>query len=371
MSAGIDHKKLVIEKRPDLQPKPKDITKLVFGHTFTDHMLEIDWTAEHGWGVPRIHAYGPLALDPAASVLHYAMECFEGMKAFRDPKGHLRMFRPMMNMERMVRSGKRVALPEFDGAELLECIKALVHLDQDWCPTGRGYSLYIRPTFISTHAAVGVQWPEQAKIFVILSPVGPYYATGWKAVKLVCSDGTYCRAFPGGTGCYKVGGNYALSMVPQEDAHHKGYQQVLWLHNKECTEVGTMNFFLYWINEQGKKELITCPLNDMILPGVTRDSVLRLAREMHGDIVVSERTYTIDQVIKALKENRVLEAFGTGTAAVISPVCAIAYEGQEYHIPVDTSDPKSQIGPLAKKLYESLAAIQYGEVDHPWTITVQ
>jgi branched-chain amino acid aminotransferase len=332
-------------------------------------MLDVDWNETEGWSAPRISPRHNLQLDPACSVFHYAMEAFEGMKAFRDPSGKLRLFRPDMNMARLNRSSGRVGLPSFSEEDLLVCIKKLVEIDQDWCPTGHGFSLYIRPCIISTHPVVGVMMPGMAKLFVIMSPVGPYYPTGWKAVKLLCSEG-YVRAFPGGTGQYKVGGNYALCMVPQHEAHVKGYSQVLWVFERKCTEVGTMNFFVLWKLPSGQRELVTCPLADMILPGVTRDSVLQLARKEFPDLIVSERDYTIDEVIQAIQEGRMLEAFGTGTAAVISPVCSVSFGGVEYQIPVDPSNPKAQIGPFASELYTRLAKIQYGEVDHPWTVTV-
>jgi len=363
--------KLTKERTTTPAPKPEKST-LVFGHTFTDHMLEIDWNNKDGWGAPRIVPRHNLSLDPAASVFHYAIEVFEGMKAFRGDDGKVRMFRPMMNMERMNRSAQRVALPQIDPKGLLACIKELVLFDQDWIPEGAGYSLYVRPTLISTHAYVGVAIPASAKLFVILSPVGPYYPTGWKPVKLICSDERYCRAWPGGSGCYKVGGNYALTLVPQKEAAQKGYAQVLWLYNDLVTEVGTMNFFLLWVNEQGEKELITCPLNgDMILPGVTRDSILQIAREMK-EFKVSERDYTMSEVAKAIDEGRVLEAFGTGTAAVVSPVCLISYKGKDYSI-IDPKHPDAGVGPVTKKLYDAIQAISYGRApyqNHTWVDTL-
>lgn len=362
----IDVSKLTIEHTKNPAPKPEKST-LVFGKVFSDHMLEIDWTAEEGWGHPYITPRHNLSLDPAASVLHYAIECFEGMKAFKGKDGKVRMFRPMMNMERMNRSGQRVGLPPLDPKGLLECIKALVKLDESWVPEGEGFSLYIRPTYISTHAAVGVCLPTHAKIFVILSPVGPYYPTGWKPVKLLCSEG-YCRAWPGGSGCYKIGGNYAITLVPQKEAAQKGYTQVLWLSEGKVTEVGTMNFMLVWETKTGERELITCPVvGDMILPGVTRDSVLNLARKW-GDIKVTERDYTIDEVVEAIEQGRVLEAFGTGTAAVVSPVCGISYKGKEYTIK-NKHDPNAAVGAVTKRAFEEIQGISYGEgkwAGHAW-----
>lgn len=362
-----DTSKLTIERTKAPKPKPEKST-LVFGRTFTDHMLEIEWNIEGGWGNPRIVPYHKLELDPSASVFHYAIEVFEGMKAFRGVDGKIRMFRPMANMERMNRSGQRVGLPPIDTKGFLECIKELVRVDQDWIPEGEGFSLYVRPTYISTFPAVGVTAPGSALLYVILSPVGPYYASGWKPVKLICSDEKYCRAWPGGSGCYKVGGNYAITLVPQREAAAKGYSQVLWLYEDKVTEVGTMNFFLFWVNEAGEKELITCPTNtDMILPGVTRQAALDVAREW-GEFKVSERDYTMTEVAKAIEEGRVLEAFGTGTAAVVSPVCCISYKGKEYPI-VNKDCPSGGIGPITKRIYDEIEGISYGDpkyAGHPW-----
>lgn len=364
----IDHKRLIVELTKTPAAKPADPFQLKFGRTYTDHMLEIEWSAENGWDAPRIVPRHPLMLDPGASVLHYALEAFEGMKAFLDPQGNLRLFRPMMNMHRFIRSAGRVTLPSFNPEELLECIKELLRIEKDWCPKPRGTALYIRPTIISTYPVVGVTVPQTALIYVILCPVGPYYPTGWQPVKLLCSDG-YCRAFPGGTGSYKVGGNYAMSMVPSEEAAKKGYQQVLWLHEDNCTEVGTMNFFTLWKTKDGKKELVTCPVGDVCLAGITRDSVLHLAREK-SDLIVSERNYTIHELIEAQQEGRLLECFGTGTAAVISPVSCIGFKGKDYDVPLNAKDPKQPIGPFAKEIYDQLTAIQYGDVEHSWAMTV-
>ena len=367
-NSKIDITKLTKKLTDAPKPKPEKST-LVFGRTFTDHMLEVEWDIKSGWAAPRIVPYHKLELEPSASVFHYAIEVFEGMKAFRGSDGKIRMFRPMLNMERMNRSGQRVSLPPIDPAGLLACIEELVRTDEAWIPEGEGFSLYIRPTYISTFPAVGVTAPQTALLYVILSPVGPYYASGWKPVRLICSDEKYCRAWPGGSGCYKVGGNYAITLVPQKEAAAKGYSQVLWLYEDKVTEVGTMNFFLFWINEQGERELITCPTNtDMILPGVTRQSTLDVARGWN-EFKVSERDYTMAEVAKAIEEGRVLEAFGTGTAAVVSPVCCISYKGKDYEI-VNKENPKAEIGPITKRIYDEIEGISYGvgkfAGGHPW-----
>jgi len=254
--------------------------ELLFGKTFTDHLLEIDWDSENGWSAPQIIPFDDLKIHPAASSLHYGLQCFEGMKAYVDDNSDVRLFRPDKNMERMNTSCERLFLPNFDGEELTECIKELIKVDRSWIPEGEGYSLYIRPTAISTHPYLGVTKPENAKVFVILSPVGPYYPSGFAPVKLF-ADNRNVRAWPGGIGYAKAGGNYAPTIGPQTEAAEKGYSQVLWLFGEDdqVTEVGTMNMFTFWINEEGEKELVTAPLDGTILPGVTRDSILQLARE--------------------------------------------------------------------------------------------
>ena len=235
---------------------------------------------------------------------------FEGMKAYVDKDGGVRLFRPDKNMERMNTSCSRLFLPEFDGEALTECIKELIRVDRDWIPEGDGFSLYIRPTAVSTHPYLGVCAAESSKIFVILSPVGPYYPEGFAPVKLF-ADNSNVRAWPGGIGYTKSGGNYAPSIGPQTDAAAKGYSQVLWLFgdDDQVTEVGTMNMFTLWINEDGEKELITAPLDDgTILPGVTRDSILELTRGW-GEFKVTERNFNMAELTKALDEGRVIESF--------------------------------------------------------------
>ncbi|GAB9474320.1 Branched-chain amino acid aminotransferase [Globisporangium polare] len=343
--------------------------KLTFGTTFTDHMLEIDWEQGEGWKNPLIRPYGPIAMDPASSCLHYALECFEGMKAYVDANGDIRLFRPDMNMKRLNSSMKRLLLPQFDIDQLTTCLKELIKIDRDWVPKGDGYSLYIRPTGISTHPYIGVGASLKAKIFIILSPVGPYYPEGFNPVKLFASD-TYIRAWPGGTGAFKLGANYAPGIMPQAAAGQKGYSQNLWIFgpDHEVTEVGTMNLFIHWINEAGEKELITPPLaRGDILPGVTRDSILTLAREW-GEFKVSEQNINMKQVQKAVREGRMLEIFGSGTAAIVSPVSTINYLDEDLHIPLDGTDGKA--GKIAERVWKELTEIQYGRKEHPWSVIV-
>lgn len=333
-------------------------------------MLEIDWDSKEGWQAPVIKPYGDFKISPAASVFHYALECFEGMKAYVDADENIRFFRPDMNMARMNRSAERLCLPPFDGEEFLACIKQLVAIDKNWIPAGEGYSMYIRPTYISTHPFVGVSAAEKAKLYCILSPVGPYYPSGFAPVKLWANPSSV-RAWPGGTGHTKIGGNYALSIKPGQEAIKKGYSQILWLFGEDLqvTEVGTMNQFFFWTNTEGERELVTAPLDGTILPGVTRDSILQLTREW-GDFKVTERTYTLSEVIAACNEGRMIEAFGSGTAAIVAPVNGIHYDDQDFDIPLDLTDPAAKAGPLTQKICDTLQSIQYGKLSHPWSVVV-
>ena len=368
--SAIDPSRVEITQTTNAAPQvPKE--ELVFGKTFTDHMLEIDWTKEGGWAAPKISPITDLRIHPAASSLHYGLQCFEGMKAYVDANGGVRLFRPDKNMERMNTSCKRLFLPEFDGEALTECIKQLIKVDRDWIPEGDGFSLYIRPTAVSTHPYLGVCAAEASKIFVILSPVGPYYPEGFAPVKLF-ADNKNVRAWPGGIGYTKSGGNYAPTIGPQTDVAAKGYSQVLWLFGEDdqVTEVGTMNMFTFWINEDGEKELITAPLGDgTILPGVTRDSILELARGW-GEFKVSERTYNMAELTRALDDGRVIECFGSGTAAVVSPIELISYKGKEYQVPLSATNPEQPAGDLTQRVWDSIIDIQYGKVEHEWSVLI-
>lgn len=361
-ASQLEASRLVVEK--STSPKEKiDKEKLTFGTTFTDHMLICDWQAEEGWLAPKIVPFGEMPVHPAASSLHYALQAFEGMKAYKDAQGKVRLFRPDMNMKRLNRSVERLSMPTFDGDQFTELIKELIRIDSAWVPEGDGYSLYIRPTAISTHPFLGVGAPKNSRLYVILSPVGPYYPTGFKPVSLY-ADNQNVRAWPGGVGFTKCGGNYAPTINPQSEAAQKGFQQVLWLYgeNDEVTEVGTMNMFTLWVNEDGEKELVTAPLDGTILPGVTRDSILAICRDL-GEFKVSERTYTMPQLAKAIDEGRVIDCFGAGTAAVVSPIKSINYKGKDYKLP-----EQETLGPLAKRMWDSITDIQYGRVENAWSI---
>lgn len=262
-------------------------------------MLEIDWTLENGWAAPQISKFHNFEMNPANSTLHYAIQCFEGMKAYPNDNGKdIQLFRPMMNMNRMRKSHEALALPDFDPEQFLECIKAVVSMDKDWMPFRDNHSIYIRPTGISWEATLGVKKPAAAKLFVIMSPVGPYYPRGFVPVKMLC-DTDHIRAWHKGVGDKKLGSNYGPTIFPQTKAEKKGYDQILWLVDDIVSEVGAMNLLVLWVNEDGKRELITCPLDGTILPGVTRDSILTLARETEDDLEVTERHFSIHEVIKA------------------------------------------------------------------------
>lgn len=350
-------------KPEQLQPKPEE-SALVFGKYFTDHMLEVTWDTKKGWGKPQITPLHSLEIHPAAKVLHYAIELFEGMKAYRGEDGHLRMFRPDRNMARMITTAKRSSLPPFDADEMIKCMKRLIQIDKSWIPHSTTSSLYIRPTFIATDPSLGVASPNKALLYVILCPVGPYFASGFKPVSLM-ADPQYVRSWPGGCGPMKMGAIYAPTIFIQKQAEHLGHQQVLWLYgpDHQLTEVGTMNIFIYMYNEKGEKELITPPLDGLILPGVTRLSLLELAREWN-EFLVTERTITMPEVIKAREEGRLIEIFGAGTACVVCPVAQIAYEGRVIEIPSGESS-------LSQRFYKAVSDIHYGRVKHSWAVDIE
>ncbi|AEO58981.1 hypothetical protein MYCTH_2306813 [Thermothelomyces thermophilus ATCC 42464] len=363
----IDPAQLVLNTTPNPKPlkKPED---LVFGRNFTDHMLTIEWDQATGWQRPHITPYQNLSLDPASCVFHYAFECFEGLKAYKDKEGRVRLFRPDKNMERFNKSAARIALPTFDSAALIDLIARFAKLESRFIPEERGYSLYLRPTMIGTQKTLGVGPPGSALLFVIASPVGPYYPTGFKAVSLEATDYAV-RAWPGGVGDKKLGANYAPCIVPQREAMSRGFQQNLWLFGEDeyVTEVGTMNFFAAVRNKQtGRKELLTAPLDGTILEGVTRDSVLSLARERLApegwDII--ERKFTMRELDEAAAEGRLIEAFGAGTAAIVSPVRAISWRGKLVNCGLKDHE---ESGEIATKMKNWIEARQYGDDAHEWS----
>ncbi len=350
-----------ITRATHLKPKPRD-TELGFGTVFTDHMFVADFQEGKGWYDPRIEPYGPLSLDPAAAVLHYAQGIFDGLKAFRGADGRVRLFRPQKHLERLNHSARRLCIPELDPELGLRSLVELVRLEQDWVPSSVGTALYIRPTVIASEPFLGVRPARQYVYFVILSPVGAYYREGLNPVKIRVED-KYVRAVEGGTGGAKTGGNYAASLRAAEEAHQAGFTQVLWLDGAQrryLDEVGTMNIML-----RIGDEVLTPPLTTgTILPGVTRDSVLLLLHEW--GVRVSERPIAIDEVVRAAHAGTLREVWGTGTAAVISPVGELAYKAERFTI------GDGRIGELTQRLYDAIVAVQYARVPDArgWTVPV-
>lgn len=340
--------------RPDeLKAKP-DGTALGFGKLFTDHMFTMRYTQGLGWHDPEIKAYQNFSMGPSAMGLHYGQSIFEGLKAYRGEGDRIFLFRPKDNLRRMNISADRMCMPEFDVDKVLVAMKELIRLDQKWVPHSPGATLYIRPTMIATEAALGVRPSKEYLFFIILSPVGAYYPEGFNPVRIYVSD-TYVRAVPGGVGSVKTAANYAASIKAAMEAQALGYTQVLWLDAVErryIEEVGTMNIF-FKINGQ----LITPPLGGSILPGITRDSAIQLAKDWGVD--VQERRISIDEVIEANDNGTLEEVFGTGTAAVISPVGSLYYQGRTITL------NQGQTGELSQKMFDVLQEIQYGRLPDP------
>ncbi len=349
-----------ITKARTLKTKPKD-AELGFGQIFTDHMFVADFQEEKGWYDPRIEPYGPLEMDPAAAVLHYAQAVFEGLKAFRGVDGKVRLFRPQKNVERLNNSARRMCIPPLDPDLALQSIVTLVGVEREWVPRTIGTSLYIRPTIVANEPFLGVRPAKSYVYFVILSPVGAYYPEGMAPVKIRVEE-KYVRAVEGGLGSAKTGANYAASLMAAEEAKHAGYTQVLFLdgvHRKFIDEVGTMNIMV-----KIGDEVITPPVGGTVLAGVTRDSALSLMRTW--GLKVSERPLTIDEVVAAHKSGALKEVWGTGTAAVISPVGELAYKNEKMVIHA------GRIGELTQKLHDAIVGIQYGKAPDPdkWTVEV-
>ena len=342
---------LSISKAETLKPKPED-TKLGFGTLFTDHMFNMDYHADQGWHTPRIEPYASIPLEPSTAVLHYGQAVFEGLKAYRTAAGTIQLFRPKENFKRLNRSCHKVCIPKIDEDFALESLKALLKLEADWVPHLFETSLYIRPTIIATDPFLGVRESYSYRYFIILSPVGVYYPEGFNPIKIwVAKD--HVRAVRGGLGEAKTPANYAASLYVGSQAHRKGYTQVLWLdgvERKYIEEVGSMNIF-FVIDD----EVVTPVLNGSILPGITRDSVIALAK--HWNLKVTERPISIDEVISEHASGKLQEIFGAGTAAVISPVGEINYD-EKIHTVGD-----GNVGPMAKRFYQALTDIQYGKTD--------
>jgi branched-chain amino acid aminotransferase len=343
-----------------LKEKPAQ-DSLGFGNHFTDHMFLMKWDRQSGWHDAKICPYHEFKLDPAAMVFHYGQAIFEGLKAYRGKDGQIYLFRPQDNIERMNVSAQRLCMPRLPIEKVFKALKALVYLDRDWIPTVEGATLYIRPTMIAVEPALGVRPAGEYYFFIIMCPVGAYYPEGFGPTKIYVTD-KYARAVKGGVGHVKTAGNYAASIMAAQEAHQAGYTQVLWLDacdKKYVEEVGTSNIF-FMINN----ELVTPPLGGSILPGITRDSVIRLAREWGLKVV--ERPVTIDEVVAASVDGTLTEAFGTGTAAVISPVGELCYQSKQYVI------NGGKVGVLSQRMFDELQAIQGGQQEDPfkWIVRV-
>lgn len=337
------------------RPKPP-VRELGFGKFFSDHMFTAEYTKGRGWHDAQVRPYENLSLDPAASVLHYGQALFEGMKAFRQSNGRIVLFRPEYNWQRLCAGAERLCMQAPPKEIMIEGLRQLVRVDQDWVPHERGTALYLRPTLISTEAFLGVRPAERYLFFIILSPVASYYAEGSAAVKIWIEDEDL-RAAPGGLGATKAAANYAASLRAAVQAKKKGYAQVLWLDHlrKNIEEVGTMNVFFVFENE-----IATPKLNGSILAGGTRDCAITLLQEAGHKVV--EREISLEEVRRGLQNGKLKEAFGTGTAAVVTPIGELA--GREFNSRLGDGG----WGPVAKDLFQKLSGIQYGEIPdrHGW-----
>lgn len=344
-------------------PKAKpDPNNLPFGSNFTDHMFIMEYDEGQGWHDGRIVPYAPLQIDPAAVVLHYGQEMFEGLKAYKTVDGRVQLFRPEMNAKRTNNTNDRLCIPKVDEELYVEAVKQLVKVDMDWIPEKKDTSLYIRPFIFGTEPTLGIHASTSYLFVIILSPSGPYYENGLEPTKLYVED-TYVRATAGGTGEAKCGGNYAASLKAQVIAHEQGYDQILWLdgvERKYVEEVGTSNAF-FVIGD----EIITAPLEGTILPGITRNSCIQVLKDK--GYKVSERRMAIDEVVEAHKKGEFKEMFASGTAAIISPVGTLKYKDTVMEI----NDGK--IGPVAQLLYDTIYGIQTGAVEdtYGWTVPVE
>lgn len=339
---------LKVIKATNLKEKPEKVTG--FGKLFTDYMFVMDYEQGEGWHNPRIEPYKPVMMDPGSSVLHYGQGIFEGLKAYKTAEGKVQMFRPKDNFLRLNRSAEKLCIPQIDVDFVLDALHKLIELEKEWIPTEEGTSLYVRPYIVATESFLGVRPAFNYKLFIILSPVAAYYPEGLKPVKILV-ESNYVRAVRGGLGEAKTMANYAASLLAAQEANKKGFTQVLWLdgvEQKYVEEVGTMNIFFKIAGE-----VITPSLDGSILPGITRDSVIKVLKEWN--VPVSERKISIDEVVEAYKKGTLEEVFGTGTAAVISPVGELTYK--------DTKMELKDLGAdsTAHKIYDYLTAIQYGK----------
>ncbi|KAF8508486.1 branched-chain-amino-acid transaminase [Gautieria morchelliformis] len=398
--SDIEVSRLTITHASTLKPLPRP-ESLTFGSTMTDHMLIMSFDPLSGWSAPAVRPYGPLNLDPASSCFQYCPNIFEGMKAYLGPDGTPLLFRPDMNMARMARSAARVALPSFNQDALLTLIKKLVMIDARWIPSLPGYSLYIRPTLIGTRPALGVIPSTHATLYVILSPTGPYFSPSLTTPRIrswisLLASSSNVRAWPGGTGAYKLGGNYSPCFEPQREAAKQGYSQILWLLPIETegkkewkvTECGQMNFMCVIRRDDGGIDIVTPLLDGTILPGVTRDSIISLAANHNKsfplpgvpsnvDVGVREDTIYMSHIVLWAQEGRLLEAFGAGTAAVLAGVWRVGWEGRDIVFGNGMQDELKDgekdvngLGPVGKALYDRILEIQGGRVQgHEWSVS--
>ncbi len=348
-------------KAKELKQKP-NWNELGFGKYFTDYMFTMDYIDGQGWINAKIEPYAPIPFEPSAIVLHYALETFEGLKAYKTEDGRILLFRPEMNARRMQNSNYRLCMPSLSEEDFIEAISKLVSIEKDWIPTLPGTSLYIRPFMFAYENHLGVHPAHSFKFVIILSPVGNYYKNGMEPVKIYVEE-EYVRAVKGGTGFAKCGGNYACSVIAQDKAEKMGYTQVLWLdgqHHKYVEEVGTMNV-MFVIDD----EVVTCPCEGSVLPGVTRDSVIQILKKW--GYKVSERLLSIDELMEAGHNGKLKEAFGTGTAAVISPIGVLTYRNDTVIV------NNEKIGSLTQKLFDYLTGIQWGKIkdEFNWTREVK
>ncbi|KAK4042668.1 aminotransferase [Parachaetomium inaequale] len=373
---GLDASKLTITRAdPTARAVPDQATACSGLETIcTDHMITATWKHSTGWSAPELKPYGPLSLMPTASVLHYATECFEGLKAYRGHDGSLRLFRPNLNAKRMLMSSLRISLPGFDPTQVEKLILALMAVDgPKWLPRSRpGSYLYLRPAVIGTQPQLGVQTTKEALLFITASFM-PLMDSPQGGLKLHTNPEDMIRAWVGGFGYAKVGANYGPSLLATNEARARGFGQILWLYGPEgyCTEAGASNFFVLWRTKEeegGKLQLVTAPLDDkLILDGVTRRSVVELARErLAGEVEVVERKYTIDEVVEADREGRLVESFAAGTAYFICPVSQIRHRDHDIHIPMG----KGESGQYTARIKGWMTDIMYGNEQHPWGVVV-
>ena len=351
-----------IEKTTTPKALPAQDNPLTFGTIFTDHMFVMNYEKGKGWFDPRVVPYQPISLEPSAMVFHYGQEMFEGLKAYRADDGRALLFRPDMNAKRTNNTNKRLCIPEIPVEDFIQAVQAVVKVDEAWIPNKPGTSLYIRPFIIATDPFLGVRPSDTYLFIIILSPVGAYYPEGLNPVKIWIED-DYVRAVKGGIGEAKTGGNYVASMAAQLKAHEEGYSQVLWLdgvERKYIEEVGAMNIF-FKIN--GK--VLTPMLNGSILPGITRNSVIALCKEWGYE--VEERRISVDELYEASVNGTLEEVWGTGTAAVISPVGHLRFQDQVMQI------QDGGIGELSQKLYDTVTGIQLGKIEDTrgWVVEVK